>query len=162
MSGWEGTVESHVDPRRRTYSREERHRRACLRAAALIRSLWEEKGSSHSRLVDDPIIPNDLVIVGRSNALPAGANGRREHVVPCRYVVEACHTMLSAGASDAELAELIREQIKIVLVTPEESSRLDTRAGTNARQHMPKGWVRGGDPFARLSDAGIAWTPTAT
>jgi len=146
-----------MDTNRRTYSKEERLERACLRAAMNIRGLWEEKGSSDTRLLEALLIPDELTIVGRSHA--HRQSGRREHVVPRLVIVEECHSMLEARASDAEIARFIQDHLKIVHISREEADLLDRKDSLDLRQTMPKGWKIGDDVFARLTTAGIEWSP---
>ncbi len=141
---------------RREYSNEERFERASLRVAMHIRGLWEEKGSSDTRLLEALFIPDELTVVGRSYAENAT---RREHVVPRRVIVHECHEMLKRKETDEALAKLIRDNTKIVLISKEESERLDRVDQVNHRQTMPDGWKFGDDPFARLKKAKIEWTP---
>ncbi|WP_421739979.1 hypothetical protein [Caulobacter sp.] len=119
-----------------------------------IRGLWEEKGSSDTRLLEALLIPDELTVVGRSYAENAT---RREHVVPRLVIVKECHQMLEREQSDEALAKLIRDNTRIVLISKEESERLDRVDQTNHRQTMPAGWKFGDDPFARLKKAEIEW-----
>jgi len=147
------------------FTRAERHQRACARVAMLIRGLWEEKGSSDTRLLEEPLLSDAFTVVGRSEAFTG--RGRREHVVPRLVVIQHCHALLEgekrAGRSPAEtdklMAEFIQQTVKIVLISPEEARRLDSAAGHGWRQQMPPGWAIGDDVFHRLHAAGIAWTP---
>lgn len=142
---------------RREYTPEERLRRAAWRAAIVIRSMWQEKGSSDTRLVERPIIPDDLTIVGRSKNFTG--SGKREHIVPRKIIVDHCHRMLEAEDSDAtieRMAVFIVEHLKIVWVTDEEADELN-RPGI--KQSMPSDWTIGGDVFARLNKAGLVWEP---
>lgn len=140
---------------RREYSKAERLERACLRAARNIGELWEEKGSSDTRLLDGVLFPDELTVVGRS--LAYADKGHREHVVPRLVIAVRCHEMFAAGASDAEVAQFIREHLAIVLITNEECERLDRKDQFALRQTMPADWAVGGDIFARLTAAGITW-----
>jgi hypothetical protein len=134
--------------------------RACLRVAGLIRGMWEEKGSSDTRLLEEPLLPDRLTVVGRSRALRPGDKARREHVVPRLVILKACHAMLPAAA-DVEIAAFIRDHVRIVMITEDEQHRLDHRDALGLRQTMPKEWVPGGDLYARLRAADIAWEPIA-
>jgi hypothetical protein len=66
----------------RRFSHEEMLGRAFYRIAWNIRSMWEEKGSSDTRLLIEPMIPDDFVLVGQSKAAVDKANQYKEHVVP--------------------------------------------------------------------------------
>ena len=129
--------------------------RACLRATFCIRSLYAERESSDTRLLNPPIIPDALTVVGRSKTYVAP--GRREHVIPRLVIVERCHEMIKAEKSDEEIAGFIAAHLRIVLLTPEESARLDLKSEANLRQSMPADWTFGGDLFRRLEKAKIDW-----
>jgi hypothetical protein len=129
--------------------------RACLRAAFCIRSLHEEKEGSDTRLLNPPIIPDALTVVGRSQAYVAP--GRREHVIPRLVIIKRCHEMIEAQKSDEEIAAFIAAHLRIVLLTDEESARLDLKSKANLRQSMPADWTFGGDLFRRLETANIRW-----
>jgi hypothetical protein len=144
---------------RRSYTREERLDRACLRVAMVIRGLWEERGSSDTRLLEGLLLPDELTVVGRSRALHDGEPRRREHVVPRRVIVVECHEMLARGATDEAIAAFIRDHTKIVLITAAEAERLDRADELGLRQTMPKDWLFGGDVFRRLAEANIQWNP---
>jgi hypothetical protein len=136
--------------------------RACLRVAMVIRGMWEEKCSSDTRLLENLLIPDRLTVVGRSRALKPGERYHREHVVPRLVIIKTCHQMLCDGASDAEVAGYIRDHVRIVLITEDESRRLDRLDGVGLKQVMPKGWQSGGDLFARLQAAAIEWDPVSS
>lgn len=122
-----------------------------------MRGLWEEKGSSDTRLLESFFLPDAYTVVGRSHSVEVG--GRREHVIPRLVIVAECHRMLERGASDAELAAFLRDHVKIVLVSEDERRRLDSRDQLRLRQCMPDGWAFADDPFARLVAADIQWSP---
>lgn len=140
-----------------SFTEEELHRRAALRVAMHIRGLWEEKGSSDTRLLEALLIPDRFTLAGRSVAAPG--HGRREHVVPRKVIVDECHCMLVRGDDDARIAAFILEHVKIVIISEEERLHLDRTLGI--RQRMPDGWRPGGDVYARLKAAGIDWWPVA-
>ena len=143
---------------RREYAFEERYQRACLRAAMNIRGLWEEKGSSDTRLIEGLLLPDEFTVVGQSHAFDT--KGRREHVIPRLVVIKEVHDMLERGATDAQIAAFIRDHVKIVRISDEECLRLDRKDQLDLRQRMPMGWAFGDDIYARLSAADIAWTPS--
>ena len=94
-----------------------------------------------------------LLTVGESQNR-TNANTYREHVVPCILVHNQAVDMTVSGASIAAVAQMIKTNLAIVLVTNEEADRLDTELGLQTV--MPEGWQWGQDPFARLVVANIA------
>jgi hypothetical protein len=142
---------------RREFSRAERLERASLRVAMHIRGLWEEKGSSDTRLLESLFLPDELVLAGRSRSYDG--KGRREHVVPRLVIIKECHDMLERGETDDAIAAFIREHVKIVMISNDECERLDRAARPGLRQTMPIGWIIGDDVFARLKTAQIEWDP---
>jgi hypothetical protein len=144
------------------YSKSGRFVRASLRVAMHIRGLYEERGSSDTRLLESFFLPDEHTLVGVSHAWRAsGDKGRREHVVPRLVIIKACHAMVANGENDAAIACVIRDNVKIVMITEEECQRLDGRQQHGFKQCMPKKWKVGDDPFARLTTAGIAWDPVS-
>jgi len=134
------------------FTREELKERAFKRAACVIREMWEERGSSDTRLLQEPLIPDDFVIVGES------INGRhhKEHVVPRMLICDESHKMFAQGASVEEVAKFIQRNLKIVLIAKTEQTLLDKSTHLNLRQSMPdSSWLDGGDIYARLRVAGI-------
>jgi len=143
------------NPARRTYTTEERLERACLRVAMHIRGLWEEKGSSDTRLLDGLFLPDEFTVVGKSHNYDG--KGRREHVVPRLVIIKECHAMLERGEGDLAIAKFIRGHVRIVLISREEQERLDRREQLALKQTMPPGWTFGDEVYARLAYAGIRW-----
>lgn len=131
--------------------------RASHRSARIIRELCEEKGDSHSRLVEAPIIADELVIVGRS--AQGAVEKRREHVIPCTMIVRRCHEMIADGSSDDEVAGFIRRSLRIVLLSRAECRQLDSKSGYGFKTNMPSDWAFGACAFERLTRAQIDWTP---
>ena len=142
---------------RRDYTWEERLERASRRAALHIRGVWEETGHSDTRLIDAILLPDALTIVGITTSTDRPL--RREHVVPRIYIIEECKRMLHEGATDEAIADLIRHNTKIVLISRQEQIRLDSSQHLNLSQTMPDGWTFGSDIFARLRAAKIEWRP---
>ena len=68
-----------------TFSPAERLERASLRVAMHIRGMWEEKGSSDTRLLEALFLPDELTVVGRSRSYEG--KGHREHVVPRLVII---------------------------------------------------------------------------
>lgn len=116
--------------------------------------MWEETGTSDTRLFLEPIIPYSFVLVGRSKGNNATYN---EHVVPHVILCRKCHDMLLLDNSDKSLeniAMFIKKFLKVVQITKDEQMRLDVDLGL--KQKMPDGWTFDtGDVFARLDVAGI-------
>lgn len=139
------------------YTPAERFERASLRVALLIRGIWEETGRSDTRLLEAPLLPDELTVVGQSKAF--SGRGRREHVVPRLVIIKHCLEMLKNKATDDQIAEFIRAHVKIVCVIREEALQLDSAAQHRLKQRMPADWIPGGNPFARLEAARIDWLP---
>lgn len=126
-------------------------RRTFDRVAMVLFETWEE-GWGHTRLLDEPLVPNWLVEVGQSCK---GAE-YREHVVPLRLVYNECETMFASGKPLSTVARFLEHHVKIVRVSREEQRRIDYELGLKTR--MPPGWVfNEGDIYARLRAAGVEW-----
>ncbi len=67
--------------------------------------------------------------------------------------------MVKAKEPDIAVAAFIRDHVRIVMISKEECERLDRRGAF--KQRMPESWKIGGDIFARLEAAEIAWSPKA-
>jgi len=111
--------------------------------------MWEETGSSDTRLLMEPLISDALVIAGQSRK---GAD-RREHVVPRVFICHECHRLFQAGRTIPQVAEFIAQHLRIVRISIEEQRHLDQNL--RLKQTMPIGWSVGDDIYARLRVAGI-------
>lgn len=134
------------------FSREELIERAFLRAATVMFGMWEERGSSDTRLLIPPLIPDEFVIIGES------INGRehREHIIPRVVICNQCHKMFSEGVDINTVARFIRNNLKIIYISKDEQHLLDNGKQLNLRQRMPTGWsFESGDIYARLNTAKI-------
>lgn len=123
------------------------------RAAFVMHQSWEEDWR-HSRLLDEPLIPNYLITVGHSRA----GSEHREHVVPLALIRNQCEAMFASGVRLAEISALLKRNLKIVMISRAERYRLDFELGL--KTVMPNGWSfegKNSDPFARLEVAGIDW-----
>lgn len=109
--------------------------RACLRVAMFMRGMWEEKGSSDTRLLLDPWIPDRLTVVGRSR----GCTGKvyREHVVPRVHIANEVHRMFADGSDDRAVASYIRDHLKIIEISKEEANLLDLSSGASQSTRHP-------------------------
>lgn len=135
------------------FSREELLLRACERVAYVMRGMLEEKGSTDTRLFGPPLIPDELVAVGRSQDDAC----YREHVIPRLVICDHAENMLKHGAELSAVARFIAEHLKIVYLTKRQCELLNSKQHFNLRQRMPTGWSFGHDPFARLQTAGITY-----
>lgn len=136
------------------FSKEELIERAFRRVAMMMHGMWEEKGSSDTRLLEHWLIPDDFVMVGESLV----GSEHREHVVPRIMLCEQAHLMFKNGASIQDVAAFLRKYLKIVLISRTEQQRLDNKDQLNLRQKMPEGWsFESGDIFARLNIADIKY-----
>jgi len=80
-------------------------------------------------------------------------NSYREHIVPCIMVFNQAITMTMEKRSVTEVAQMIKNNLAIVLITNEEAELLDNEL--DMQTSMPDGWEFGQDVFARLKVANI-------
>lgn len=80
-------------------------------------------------------------------------NTYREHVVPCIMIYNQAITMTMEKRSITEVAQMIKQHLAIVLITNEESEKLDNEL--DMQTTMPENWKFGDDIFARLNFADI-------
>jgi hypothetical protein len=92
---------------------------------------------------------------GRSQAMAANplAPEWREHLVPCTMILEETVKMVQAGCTVPQLAQMLAENLAIVIITADEAKRLDAVYQTT----MPAGWQFGDSVFARLDAMSIAY-----
>ena len=95
---------------------------------------------------------DDLITIGRSMAYTE-ENAYREHVVPCIMIHNWAIEMTLNGGSLAEIAQMFKTNLAIVLISNEEQKLLDETLGWKTT--MPKGWEFGDDPLARIKGANI-------
>lgn len=81
-------------------------------------------------------------------------NTYREHIVPCIMIYNQAVTMTVENRPVTEIAQMIKNNLAIVLITNEEAERLDGEL--DLQTTMPEGWKFGDDIFARLTVAGIS------
>lgn len=98
---------------------------------------------------------DELITVGESKAALANPDAPkwREHIVPCTMVKEEAIRMVEDGATVPQIAQMLKENLAIVVLTAQEAKRLDSVYKTT----MPKGWNFGDSVFARLDATGIAY-----
>lgn len=80
-------------------------------------------------------------------------NTYREHIVPCILIYNQAVTMTMEKCSITEVAQMIKNNLAIVLVTNEEAERMDNEL--DMQTSMPEGWNFGDDVFARLKAANV-------
>jgi hypothetical protein len=80
-------------------------------------------------------------------------NTYREHIVPCILIYNQAVTMTMEKRSITEIAQMIKTNLAIVLITNEEAELLDNEL--DMQTSMPEGWEFGHDIFARLKTAKI-------
>lgn len=80
-------------------------------------------------------------------------NTYREHIVPCILIFNQAVTMTMEKRSITEVAQMIKNNLAIVLVTNEEAEMMDNEL--DMQTSMPEGWNFGDDVFARLRAANV-------
>jgi hypothetical protein len=93
-----------------------------------------------------------LITVGES-VHRTKENTYREHIVPCVLIYNQIMTMLIEKRSVTEVAQMIKNNLAIVLITNEEADLLDNEL--DMQTTMPEGWEFGDNVFARLTTANI-------
>lgn len=93
-----------------------------------------------------------LITVGES-VNRSKDNTYREHIVPCILIYNQAVTMSMEKRPVTEVAQMIKKNLAIVLITTEEAAKLDYEL--DMQTSMPEGWQFGDDVFARLKVAGI-------
>jgi hypothetical protein len=137
---------SHVSEK---FTAEEMLLRSCRRIASCMHSMWEETGSSDTRLLIEPLVSNKLITVGQSRK---GAV-HREHVVPRVFICHECHRRFAANQSIDEVAKFIAAHLRVIMISREEQIHLDQTL--RLRETMPSDWTVGSDIYARLRAANI-------
>jgi len=80
-------------------------------------------------------------------------NTYREHVVPCILIYNQAIAMTLENKSITEIAQMIKSNLAIVLITNQEADKIDNEL--DLQTSMPEGWEFGHDVFARIVAAGI-------
>jgi len=96
---------------------------------------------------------DSLITVGKSTEMLANPDAPqwREHIVPCTMIIEEAVSLFEAGQTIPVVAQMLKINLAIVVITAEEAKRLDAVYQTT----MPEGWNFGDDIFARLDAMGI-------
>jgi len=93
-----------------------------------------------------------LITIGES-VKRTKENTYREHIVPCILIYNQAVTMTMEKRSVTEVAQMIKNNLAIVLITNEEAELLDNEL--DMQTNMPENWKFGDDVFARLTTAQI-------
>jgi hypothetical protein len=93
-----------------------------------------------------------LITIGES-VKRTKENTYREHIVPCILIYNQAVTMTMEKRSVTEVAQMIKNNLAIVLITNEEAELLDNEL--DMQTSMPENWTFGDDVFARLTTAQI-------
>jgi len=107
--------------------------------------------NARSLLESDSI--DHLITIGES-VNRTKENTYREHIVPCIMIYNQAVTMTMEKRPVTEIAQMIKNNLAIVLITKEEADKLDNEL--DMQTSMPEGWRFGDDIFARLNVAGIS------
>ena len=96
-----------------------------------------------------------LITLGSSKAVLDNPEALqwREHIVPCVMIKDHAVEMFQNGSSVTEVAQMLKENLAIVIITQEEAKLVDSKYQTT----MPEGWNWGDSVFARLDVMGIPY-----
>jgi len=96
-----------------------------------------------------------LITIGKSAAVTTNPSAPqwREHIVPCMMIIEEAVRLFEEGEAIATVAQMLKTNLAIVVITAEEAKRLDAVYQTT----MPEGWEFGDSVTARLDVMGIAY-----
>lgn len=94
-----------------------------------------------------------LITVGKTKAVLENPElpTWREHLVPCVMIKDRAVEMFQEGATVPQVAQMIKENLAIVVITQEEQKLVDA----DYQVAMPAGWGWGDSVFARLDAVGI-------
>jgi hypothetical protein len=106
--------------------------------------------NARSLLEGDSI--DHLITIGES-VKRTKENTYREHIVPCIMIFNQAVTMTMEKRSVTEVAQMIKNNLAIVLITNQEADLLDNEL--DMQTSMPEGWNFGDSVFARLESAQI-------
>ena len=80
-------------------------------------------------------------------------NTYREHIVPCVMIYNQAIKMIQENRTITEIAQMLKQNLAIVLITNEEAELLDNEL--DMQTSMPENWKFGDSVFARLDAAQI-------
>lgn len=115
----------------------------------------------HSRIFSYILHPEvDFVAVGQSKEVIDGAEAHPEHIVPCATLISESFRLIKENVPKEKIAKLLAKHWKIVYISKDQASYLDTKKGLNMKFKMPNDWCfETGDTFARLKLADIQIFP---
>ena len=93
------------------------------------------------------------ITIAQSIAYKNGGSKYREHAVPCDLLYREAVVMYEEGKPLYEIAAMFKNNLAIVLITPEEARLLDSELGL--KTEMPTGWSLGDSIFERFNFANI-------
>lgn len=93
-----------------------------------------------------------LITIGES-VKRTKENTYREHIVPCVMIYNQAIKMIQENCTITEIAQMLKQNLAIVLITNEEAELLDNEL--DMQTSMPEGWQFGDSVFARLTVAQI-------
>lgn len=129
-------------------NKEEKIKKDFYRVAWLIEDLHKCHRGIHTRLFDLLISDDDITIDESTNG-----RGHREHIVSCVVIVDEAIRMYETKLSINEVADMIKDNLKIVHITKEEQKFVDYTL--KLQRTMPAEWKFGDSIFARLKAADI-------
>ena len=96
-----------------------------------------------------------LITIGSSKAVLDNPESPqwREHLVPCEMIMDRAVELFQNGASVTEVAQMLKENLAIVIITQEEAKTVDAVYQTT----MPAGWQWGDSVFSRLDVVGVVY-----
>ncbi len=77
----------------------------------------------------------------------------REHLVPCIYLHREIIRRIQNGATKAEIANLIKDNLRIAYINPKDADHIDIEA--NLKMTMPEDWGWGNSVTARLDKCNV-------
>lgn len=87
--------------------------------------------------------------------MPTEERTYREHIVPCIKIHNEVIARIVAGATVEEIADFIRNNLKIAYIRPVDATLIDIELGL--RTNMPANWNWGDSLTARLDEAKVLY-----
>lgn len=128
-------------------------------AIRIIRDVQDEWGHGLTREALGFDGHDELIKVGHSKAWEAAKaadptyKGWREHIVPCTMIIQEAIRMAQEGTTVVDLAQMLKTNLAIVMISNEEQKHLDAVYQTT----MPAGWQFGDSVTARLDVMNITY-----